>query len=136
MKTFQLKFMKNRSLVRWLQLLDEFEKNPTCTLNDLAKITKSSTRTVISDIASIRNYFSDSIEIHAAKVGYFFEELDHESYRRKKQAMVKDEPIFLIFESIFFNEVQSLMDWSLSLNLSEQSLLSYLKKNRNLLTSF
>ena len=26
MKTFQLKFMKNRSLVRWLQLLDEFEK--------------------------------------------------------------------------------------------------------------
>lgn len=84
MKTFQLKFMKNRSLVRWLQLLDEFEKNPTCTLNDLAKITKSSTRTVISDIASIRNYFSDSIEIHAAKVGYFFEELDHESYRRKK----------------------------------------------------
>lgn len=128
MKTFQLKFMKNRSLVRWLQLLDEFEKNPTCTLNDLAKITKSSTRTVISDIASIRNYFSDSIEIHAAKVGYFFEELDHESYRRKKQAMVKDEPIFLIFESLFFNEVQSLMDWSLSLNLSEQSLLSYFKK--------
>ena len=27
MKTFQLKFMKNRSLVRWLQLLDEFEKS-------------------------------------------------------------------------------------------------------------
>lgn len=26
MKNFQLKFIKNRSLVRWLQLLNEFEK--------------------------------------------------------------------------------------------------------------
>lgn len=26
MKTFQLKFVKNNSLVRWLKLLDKFEK--------------------------------------------------------------------------------------------------------------
>ena len=26
MKTFQLKFMKNNPLVRWLKLLDKFEK--------------------------------------------------------------------------------------------------------------
>lgn len=32
MKTFQLKFMRNRTLIRWLQLLNEFEKSPTRTL--------------------------------------------------------------------------------------------------------
>ncbi len=37
MKTFQLKFMKNRSLVRWLQLLDEFEKIPLVLLTTWLK---------------------------------------------------------------------------------------------------
>lgn len=136
MKTFQLKFMKNRSLVRWLQMLSEFEKNPTCTLGELAAVTKSSTRAIISDIANIRTYFHGSIEIHAAKFGYVFEEINHESYLRKKQTMVKDEPIFLIFESIFFNELQSLTDWSFSLNISEQALLNYLKKIDGFLKPF
>lgn len=128
MKTFQLKFMKNNSLVRWLKLLDKFEKKTTCTLGELSKVTNSSSRTLISDIANIRNYFHGTIEISSSKVGYFFEEIDGEAYRRKKQNLVKDEPIFLILESIFFNELQSLMDWSLALNISEQALISYFKK--------
>ena len=103
MKTFQLKFMKNNSLVRWLKLLDKFEKKTTCTLGELSKVTNSSSRTLISDIANIRNYFHGTIEISSSKVGYFFEEIDGEAYRRKKQNLVKAEPIFLIFESIFFN---------------------------------
>ena len=51
MKNFQLKFIKNRSLIRRLQLLNEFEKNPSSTLGDLSEVTKSSTRTIIADIA-------------------------------------------------------------------------------------
>lgn len=128
MKNFQLKFIKNRSLVRWLQLLNEFEKNPSCTLGELAEVTSSSTRTLIADIANIRNYFAGALEIHSSKSGYFFEETNPDLYIKKKQELVKDEPIFMILESIFFNELQSVLDWSIILNLSEQSLLSYLKK--------
>ncbi|WP_213355498.1 helix-turn-helix domain-containing protein [Enterococcus casseliflavus] len=128
MKNFQLKFVKNRSLVRWLQLLNEFEKNPSCTLGELAEVTSSSTRTLIADIANIRNYFEGALEIHSSKSGYFFEETHPDHYIKKKQELVRDEPIFMILESIFFNELQSILDWSILLNLSEQSLLSYLKK--------
>ncbi len=75
MKTFQLKFMKNNSLVRWLKLLDKFEKKTTCTLGELSKVTNSSSRTLISDIANIRNYFHGTIEISSSKVGFFLKRL-------------------------------------------------------------
>lgn len=83
---------------------------------------------MIADIANIRNYFEGALEIHSSKSGYFFEETHPDHYIKKKQELVRDEPIFMILESIFFNELQSILDWSILLNLSEQSLLSYLKK--------
>lgn len=85
MKTFQLKFMKNNSLIRWLKLLDKFEKKPSCTLGELSKVTNSSNRTLISDIANIRKFFYGTIEISSSKVGYFFEEIDREAYRKKSK---------------------------------------------------
>lgn len=136
MKTFQLKFMRNRALIRWLQLLNEFEKSPSCTLGELAKVTNSSTRTLINDIANLREYFHGAIVIHTAQIGYLFEEIDHDDYRKQKQALVKDEPIFMILESIFFNELRTLTDWSLILDLSEQALISYLKKIQHFLMPF
>ncbi|MDB1688422.1 helix-turn-helix domain-containing protein [Enterococcus casseliflavus] len=136
MKNFQLKFIKNRSLIRRLQLLNEFEKNPSSTLGDLSEVTKSSTRTIIADIAMIREHFNDAIEIYSSKFGYLFEELDPEAYIKQKQNLVKDEPFFMILESIFFDELQSVLDWSLTLNLSEQALLGYLKKMNGLLKPF
>lgn len=71
MKTFQLKFMRNRTLIRWLQLLNEFEKSPSRTLGELAEVTESSTRTLITDIASLREYFKGAMAIHTAKSGIF-----------------------------------------------------------------
>jgi len=49
MKKFQLKFFRNRSLIRKIQLLSEFEKNDTYSLKSLATITQSSKRTLITD---------------------------------------------------------------------------------------
>lgn len=76
----------------------------------------------------IREHFNDAIEIYSSKFGYLFQELDPEAYIKQKQNLVKDEPFFMILESIFFDELQSVLDWSLTLNLSEQALLGYLKK--------
>lgn len=136
MKTFQLKFMRNRTLIRWLQLLNEFEKSPTRTLGELAEVTESSTRTLITDIASLREHFKGAIAIHTAKIGYLFEVIDHDRYRKQKQELVNDEPIFQILESIFYNEQQSLLDWSLTLNISEQALISYFRKIQPFLSPF
>ncbi|MER2117750.1 MAG: helix-turn-helix domain-containing protein, partial [Enterococcus casseliflavus] len=136
MKTFQLKFMRNRTLIRWLQLLNEFEKSPSRTLGELAEVTESSTRTLITDIASLREYFKGAMAIHTAKIGYLFEEIDHDRYRKQKQELIKDEPIFQILESIFYNEQQTLFDWSLTLNISEQALISYFRKIQPFLSPF
>ena len=136
MKTFQLKFMRNRTLIRWLQLLNEFEKSPSRTLGELAEVTESSTRTLITDIASLREYFKGAMAIHTAKIGYLFEEIDHDRYRKQKQELIKDEPIFQILDSIFYNEQHTLFDWSLTLNISEQALISYFRKIQPFLSPF
>ena len=136
MKKFQLKFFRNRSLIRKIQLLSEFEKNNTYSLKGLATITQSSKRTLITDIQTLREFFKDSLAIHSTKFGYSIEEIDPDGYLKQKQLLVKDEPIFQLLESFFFNEKYSLLDWSLALNLSEQALLNYFKKNQYLLSTF
>lgn len=101
MKKFQLKFFRNRSLIRKIQLLSEFEKNDTYSLKSLATITQSSKRTLITDIQTLREFFKDSLAIHSTKFGYSIEEIDPDGYLKQKQLLVKDEPIFQLLESFF-----------------------------------
>lgn len=136
MKKFQLKFFRNRSLIRKIQLLSEFEKNDTYSLKSLATITQSSKRTLITDIQTLREFFKGSLAIHSTKFGYSIEEIDPDGYLKQKQLLVKDEPIFQLLESFFFNEKYSLLDWSLALNLSEQALLNYFRRINTYLAPF
>lgn len=136
LKTFQLNFITNKPLIRWLQILNEFEKNTCCNANDLAILTESTSRTIGKDICQIRDYFEDSITIESTHQGYVFKQLKLVTYEEKKTALLIDEPLFLILEKIFFAELYTLDDWSDQLHLSKTTLLKYLKKIQSQLVYF
>lgn len=136
LKTFQLNFITNKPLIRWLQILNEFEKNACCNANDLAILTESTSRTIGKDICQIRDYFEDSITIESTHQGYVFKQLKLVTYEEKKTALLENEPLFLILEKIFFAELYTLDDWSDQLHLSKTTLLKYLKKIQSQLVHF
>lgn len=136
MKNFQLKFIKNQTVVRWLQLLNGFEKYSECTINQLMNLTNTSKRTIIKDIADIRKNFFGVIIIDSTSEGYVFQELDPEAYMEKKRMLLQNEPIMVILESIFFNELQSAFDWATHFEISERTLISYINKVNTLIEPF
>ncbi|WP_430612520.1 helix-turn-helix domain-containing protein [Enterococcus sp. DIV0876] len=127
MKHFQLKFLTDKLHVRWLQILNEFEKLPHRTTAHLADITLSTRRTIIKDLTDLRSYFDQSIQLLSSKTGYFFSIIDHSTYLDKKRQLIEDEPLFLIFEHIFYDELYSIGEWSDKLHLSESTIVKYLK---------
>lgn len=128
MQAFQQKFIMNTASIRWLKLLNAFEEQTTLPIKELASLTNSSTRTIIRDISDIRNYFGQTITIESSQSGYHLHELDPDRYIEKKREIVQNEPLFVIFENIFFNNLHTVYEWADKLNLSDQSLITYLKK--------
>ena len=136
MKDFQLKFMTNKETVRWLKILHAFERTPTRSVKELAQITKSTSRTIIADITSIRQYFRQSILIENTTAGYFFKETIREEYQKEKRALLKNEPLFHIMEGIFQKQIKDIGEWADQLHFSESSLLRYFKMVENELVRY
>lgn len=136
MKNFQLNFITNKSLVRWLQILDELEKNSICNANRLANITNSTTRTIGKDIYQIRSYFQKTISIQSTHNGYLFKQFSATEYAEKKASLLSEEPLFVILEKIFFRELYSVEEWADYLHLSKNTFLKYIQHMQNQLFHF
>ncbi|MEW3465024.1 M protein trans-acting positive regulator, partial [Enterococcus entomosocium] len=54
MRNFQINFITNTATIRWLKILRAFEKNYQCSTQGLAKISGSTTRTIVTDVTDLK----------------------------------------------------------------------------------
>jgi hypothetical protein len=133
MKRFQLEFITDKKTTRWLKILNEFERQPILSGSVLAAAVNSTKRTIVNDIQDIREHFGESIRLTISNIGYHFIELDPAKYYEAKTALVKEEPIFIILEAIFHNELYTLNEWSEKLYLAAISLRRFLNRLEGIL---
>lgn len=136
MKEFQLKFIINKHTVRSLKILNALQRNSYLSLNELAEETSSSDRTILTDIQRMREYFSTTIDLKSTNFGYNLKILSSEDYIEKKKALLNEEPLFKILESIFFNDCFSLSEWSESLYTTESTLNKQLLSIQKILAEY
>ncbi|WP_086273708.1 helix-turn-helix domain-containing protein [Candidatus Enterococcus testudinis] len=127
MKDFQLRFMTNKETIRWLKILNAFERSANRSTKELAQLTSSTTRTIVADITAIREVFADKLLIEATSVGYMTTKQSHLDYIDQKRTLLADEPLFKVLEGIFYHEIKSLGEWAEQLHISESSLIRYFK---------
>jgi hypothetical protein len=127
MKDFQLKFITSKETVRWLRILHAFEQSTICSVKELARITKITSRTIVADITAMRRFFQEAITIETTQQGYSFREISHEAYQNKKRTLLEHEPLFQIMEGIFQDKMKNVGEWADQLHVSESSLLRYFK---------
>ncbi len=128
MKNFQLNFITDKVKLRWFQILKELESTGICTTAQLIGMTNSTARTLVNDINYLREYFENVADIQSSKQGYSLNIHSSETYLEKKRAILEDEPLFIILEQIFFNELQSIYDWADYFHISESTMITYVKK--------
>lgn len=128
MRNFQINFITNTATIRWLKILMAFEKNYQCSTQGLAKITGSTTRTIVTDITDLKEYFGDCLSIDSSHKGYIFSIKQSAVYLTKKRALIADEILFHIIESIFHNDLYSSSEWAEKYHISESTVLRYLRK--------
>ncbi|WP_225000647.1 helix-turn-helix domain-containing protein [Enterococcus casseliflavus] len=136
MKNFQLSFVTNKSVARWLQILNEFEKNEICSASHLSELTNSTTRTIGKDIGYLNEYFGELVRISSTNLGYCFELFDYACYEQQKASFLANEPLFILLENIFIGELKSIDEWADHFYLSKATLLKYLQRVRKQLIHF
>ncbi|MFQ6577790.1 helix-turn-helix domain-containing protein [Enterococcus casseliflavus] len=128
MKTIQTHFVTNAATLRWLRILAAFEENPVCSTKSLAHVSNSTSRTIVTDINDLKAHFDDAVSIESSHRGYVFDILHPQQYLTAKRALIADELLFHIIESIFQNELRSSLEWAEAYHISESTVLRYLKK--------
>lgn len=136
MKEFQLKFITNKQTFRCLKILNTLERFSICSAKELAAATNNTVRTIVKEIADIKNYFQETIQLDSSPSGYRFAEIEPQQYVALKRNLLKNEPLFQIIESIFHSELQSLSIWSEYFHLSESTLIRYIKNVHPVFTSY
>ncbi|MBO1298675.1 MULTISPECIES: helix-turn-helix domain-containing protein [unclassified Enterococcus] len=136
MRQIQSSFVTNKTTLRWLHLLEYMEHVAYTPIRELSKVIKSSSRTIIEDLQNIKEYFNDSIEMKTSNIGYKLKILDIEKYFDKKKAMISNEPMFKILESIFLGEILSINEWADIFFLSPATLMRYLRKIEPILARY
>lgn len=126
METLQLRFLTNKTTVRWLTILNVLERNRSCTAQQISELTQLSNRTIIKEMRDIRDYFGDSIELITNNSGYVFEERLYSKYSDMKRQLVNEDPLFIILKSILEGETMSVEDWAFMFHLSESTMKRYL----------
>lgn len=136
MKDFQLRFITNKETIRWLKILNAFERSANQSTKELALLTASSSRTIVADITEIRERFAGTFYIEATPFGYNTFKPNAVAYLERKRALLTDEPLFKMIEGIFYHEIKSLGEWSEQLHISESSLIRYVKNCQKVLTPY
>ena len=111
----------NKKNKRWLMMLDQLENNQTLTGKDLAKKLGCTPRTIQSDIKQLKNYFDASILLLGGEDGYHFSFRSPTVYRRKKQGLIEQEPLFSYADQLLAGTRKTNRQWAESLNLSPAS---------------
>ncbi len=104
------------------------ELKVVCSTLRLTNVTQSTARTIVTDVNYLREYFENIAHITSSKQGYSMEIHNSEEYLEKKREILEDEPLFIILERIFFNELLSIYDWADYFHVSESTMIKYLKK--------
>ncbi len=125
MKSLQLNFIINKSTVRWLQMLNDFERERVCSLAMLEEKLDVTKRTIRTDIKDIKHYFSDTLHLESSSKGYLFKERCTDGYVKKKQQLIKEEGFFQILESILQGKLHSIDIWADKLYMSESTMRRY-----------
>lgn len=136
MRQLQLDFMTNALTIRWLQILNIIEKEPTFTLVDLAERLSVSHRTLVKDIHGIKQYFGECITLQAKQPGYQFEEVHHARYRKKKADLVEPEILFAVVGEIFRGEVKSLQELAHEYSYGESTFRRFLLRAEQKLKAY
>lgn len=119
MRELQLNFMLNKTTVRWLQMLNTFERERTCSIASLANKLDVTQRTISSDIKELKTYLQEAAEFTLEANGYHFRETDPKRYLSQKKELVAEEGMYQIVEAIFHGEFCSVEEWILQpVNLS------------------
>lgn len=87
--------MKTR---RTLVLLDHLEEQEHTTAQTLAEHGGSSKRTVHAVIKELKDYFGETIALTGDDAGLHFSLLNPKEYMKKKQALINEEPLFLLID--------------------------------------
>lgn len=122
MRNLQIRFLTNKVTIRWLTILNVLERNQTCSLNQISKVTQLSTRTIIKEIQDIRGHFGDAIELSNNNVGYVFTEINYDDYTKFKRALVEEDPMFIVLKSILESTLHSVEEWAFQFHLSESTM--------------
>lgn len=127
MKNFQLNFVSDKVKLRLIQILNELEHHEICSTQRLTTVTKNTARTIITDINYLRDYLGKAANIISSKQGYTINIYHAEEYIDKKSSILEDEPLFVILERMFFNELLSIYEWADYFHVSESTMIKYLK---------
>lgn len=136
MRNFQNNFITNTATIRWLKILMAFEKNHHCSTVGLAKTSGSTTRTIMTDITNLKEHFGDCLMIDSSHKGYFFSIKNSSDYLTKKRALIADEILFHIIESIFHHDLLTSSEWAEKYHISESTVLRYLRKVQPIFSSY
>ena len=126
MRELQLNFMLNKTTVRWLQMLNTFERERTCSIASLANKLDVTQRTISSDIKELKTYLQEAAEFSLVANGYHFRETNPKKYLSQKKELVAEEGMYQIVEAIFHGEFCSVEEWAQRLYVSESTMRRYL----------
>lgn len=136
MKNMQMRFLTNKSTIRWFTMLNMLERIKICSVNELSETMGTSTRTIINDIRDIRSYFKEDIQIESTNAGYVFLESNPEKYFEKKRELLEKEELFMILNSILLGDIRTLEDWAYEFHLSESTMKRYLRSVSDVLEEY
>jgi len=136
MQQFHVEMFTNKVNIRYFKILNELERKRSVSGANLSRATGATTRTLISDIAFLREYFGDSITITVTNCGYIFNEKNIGNYKKLKRELMADEPLFIIIRAIFKGELLTVGEWADKLYLSESSVIRFLKKLQKLVKTY
>lgn len=97
---------------RWFTLLDHLEEHQTITSRELAVKTQCTERTIFSDIKEIKHYFDSSIALLGGETGYHLSFHSPVKYFEKKQALLANEPLFLLIDQLIAGTHKTNQEWA------------------------
>lgn len=136
MNSLQTQLLTDKQNIRLIYILNTLERSSTSSTKALANLLNVTPRTVISDISTIKNHFTDNVVINASNDGYSFKIKNKSAYTEQKRKLIENEPILVIISGIFFGEILSISDWAKKLFITVQTLDSYLKKLNPILKKY
>jgi len=119
-----------------MRILIAFETQSQCSTHSLADVTDSTTRTIVSDITDLKEYFGDCLLITSSHQGYDFFIKKQSTYIFKKRALIENEILFHIAESILNCKFHNSSEWAEMYHISESTVIRYLRKVQPILSNY